>query len=90
MARVKTPKDLSTLQMALIGYEYEKLKVEQKIREIRAMLKGKPVSAPVSAQPKAAGGKRILSEAARKRISAAQKKRWAEARKLKAQAAREA
>jgi hypothetical protein len=76
--------------MALVGYEYEKERIKQKIGEIQAMLKGKPVSSPVSAQPKPAGGKRILSAAARKRISVAQKKRWAEARKRKAQALKEA
>jgi hypothetical protein len=76
--------------MALVGYEVEKKRIEEKIGEIKAMLKGKPVSSPVSAKPKPAAGRRILSEAARKRISAAQKKRWAEARKRKAQAAKEA
>ena len=87
MARGKTPQDLSTLQMALVGYEFEKERIKQKIAEIQAMLKGKPASSPASAAPKSV--RRILSAAARKRISAAQKKRWAEARKRKAQAARE-
>ena len=90
MARGKTTKDLSTLQMALVGFEIEKQRIEEKIGEIQAMLKGKPVSSRASAKPKPAGVKRILSAAARKRISLAQKKRWAEARKRKAQAAKEA
>jgi hypothetical protein len=88
MARGNTTQDLSTLQMALVGFEIEKQRIEEKIREIQAQLKGKTVSSSAAAKPKAAGGKRELSAAARKRISAAQKKRWAEHRKKAAQAAR--
>ena len=92
MARGKTTEDLSTLQMALVGYEVEKQRIEDKIRELQARLKGKPASSPAdaSAEPKAAGTKRVLSPAARRRIAAAQKKRWAEHRKRAAQAAKEA
>jgi hypothetical protein len=67
--------------MALVGYQVEKDRIEEKIREIQARLKGKAVPAAASAAPKAGGVKRVLSAAARKRISAAQKKRWAEHRK---------
>ena len=76
--------------MALVGYEIEKRKIEEKIREIRSKLglrgRGAAKSAPASAsdQPK----RRKLSAAARRRISAAQKKRWAEHRKSLAQAAK--
>ena len=91
MARGKTTEDLSTLQMALVGYEVEKQRIEDKIREIQSRLKGKPASSPVAASsPKPAAVKRVLSSAARKRIAAAQKKRWAEHRKRVAQAAKEA
>jgi hypothetical protein len=90
MARGKTTEDISTLQMALVGYEIEKQKIEDKIREIRGRLKGKPASSPAPAEPKTAKVKRVLSPAARKRIAAAQKKRWAEHRKRAAQAAKEA
>jgi hypothetical protein len=72
--------------MALVGYEIEKQRIEDKIREIQGNLKGKAVSSPAAAKPKSV--KRELSAAARKRISTAQKKRWAEHRK--AQAAKEA
>jgi hypothetical protein len=89
MARGKTTEDLSTLQMALVGYQFEKERIEEKIREIQARLKGKAAPAP-SAETKPAGVKRALSAAARKRIAAAQKKRWAEHRKRVAQAAKEA
>jgi hypothetical protein len=71
--------------MALVGYQIEKQKIEDKIRAIEAQLKGKRV--PLATAPGAAGAaapKRILSPAARKRIAMAQKKRWAEHRKKKA------
>ena len=68
--------------MALVGYRYEKQKIEDRIREIEAQLKGKHVATPSPAgEKKSAGVKRVLSPAARKRIAAAQKKRWAEHRK---------
>ena len=82
MARGKSAADVTTLQMALVGYQYEKQKIEDRIREIEAQLKGKPTaSASTAAEKKASGVKRVLSPAARKRIAAAQKKRWAEHRK---------
>jgi phage head maturation protease len=76
--------------MALVGYQIEKQRIEDKIGEIQALLKGKTVSAPASAGAKPKGTRRALSAAARNRISVAQKKRWAEDRKRKAQAAKEA
>jgi hypothetical protein len=90
MARGRSSEDLTTLQMALVGYQIEKLKIDEKIREIQALLKGKHVAAPSSAAAKKAPGvKRVLSPAARKRIAAAQRKRWAEHRKRVAQAAKQ-
>ncbi len=88
MARGNITEDLSTLQMALIGYQVEKQRIEEKIAEIQAKLSGKAVSSAASARPKAAGVKRILSPAARRRIAAAQKKRWAEHRRRVALAAK--
>lgn len=89
MARGNTTEDRSTLEMALVGYEFEKHKIEEKIREIQARLKGKAVPSPASAGDKSAGGRRVLSPAARQRIAAAQKHRWAEHRKRVAEAAKE-
>jgi hypothetical protein len=86
MAKAKRAGDAATLQMALVGYEVEKQSVENKIREIHSLLGGKRtrvVSSNGTAAPRA---KRVLSSAARKRIAAAQKKRWAEYRTKKAQA----
>jgi hypothetical protein len=92
MARMKNAGDLATLQMALIGYEVEKQKIELRMREIRAQLKGN--TAGPSAKTASSGGeskpaaKRVLSPAARRRIAAAQKKRWAEHRKRAAAASK--
>ena len=68
-----SPIDEATLQMALIGYQAELSRIEQKMAEIRSQLGGRvnPVVA------KKATVKRILSVAARARMAAAQKKRWA-------------
>jgi hypothetical protein len=75
--------------MALIGYQIEKDKIEAKIRELQAAVKGRRGVAAVSGG-KPSAGRRELSPAARARIAAAQKKRWAEHRKQKAQAAKAA
>ena len=76
--------DPAILEMALIGYELERKKIEEKIREIRSQLGGRRVQ--VSETPAAAAPrkKRTLSPAARKRIALAQKRRWAEHRKKQA------
>ncbi len=92
MARGKTPsQDLTTLQMALVGYELERQRIDDKIRELKALLGGKRApAAPASgaAQPGEAPRKRNLSAAARNRIAMAQKRRWAEHRKKAAAAAK--
>lgn len=89
MARGKSADDLATLQMALVGYQLEKTKIEDKIQELQARLRGKTSASPASAgEKKAPGVKRVLSPAARRRIAMAQKKRWAEHRKKAAAAAK--
>jgi hypothetical protein len=72
MPRGKSTQDHSMLAMALVGYELEKKKIDERIKEIRAQLGGP--------SPK----RRTLSVAARKRIAAAQRKRWAAQRKAQA------
>lgn len=71
------------LEMALIGYEHERERIVAKIHELQSQLKGKPSASAAAVTPaaKTGSGKRVLSPAARKRIAAAQKKRWAEHRK---------
>jgi len=88
MAR-RSLEDLSTLQMALVGYELERQKIDDRIREIQAKLKGKHTAAPAAAAAKKPVVKRVLSAEARKRIAAAQRKRWAEHRKRVAAAKQE-
>ncbi len=85
MPQGKKTQDLTILRMALIGYQAEKRKIETKIAEIEAQLKGTHISA---AAPAGTPGKqkRVLSAAARARIAAAQRKRWAEHRKKMAAA----
>jgi hypothetical protein len=72
------------LAMALVGYELEKKKIDERIKEVRAQLAGGSLGKEPSINsdtPK----RRKLSAAARKRIAAAQRKRWAEHRKALAQ-----
>jgi hypothetical protein len=88
MARARL-EDASTLQMALVGYQLEKQKIEDKIRAIEAQLKGKRVSLSGTPTAAAVGPKRVLSPAARRRIAMAQKKRWAEHRRKAALAAKQ-
>lgn len=75
--------DIATLQAALVGYHARLEEITTKMAEIRKALGTRPVR-----QAKGSGGdiptpftkprkKRHMSAAARKRIAAAQKKRWA-------------
>jgi hypothetical protein len=89
MARGKEVEDLTILEMALIGYQVERQKIDDKIGQIQAQLGGKRGPAPSAGAAKKAGRpKRVLSASARARISKAQKKRWAKHRKSQAAAAR--
>ena len=70
--------DIETLRMALIGYQLERQKLQQKIEEIEHQLSGRKVTAgdgPTPARPR-----RKMSAAAKARIRAAQVKRWKEYR----------
>jgi len=87
MPRGRSSSDPTTLAMALVGYEIEKQKIDEKIRQIRAQL-GSRKGGGSAAAPAAKGGprkRRTLSASARRRIAAAQRKRWAEHRKKLAQ-----
>ena len=102
MARPKSnnmPSDPMLLQAMLDGLDMQKQRVEAQIAAVRSALGGGRkayTSAPATAAPAAAPAaaaaprsKRILSAAARARIAAAQKKRWAAFRKDKKGAATE-
>ena len=67
--------DASLLQAALEGLEQQRLELDKKITTVRTMLGVRTAAA--AAAPAAPKRKRILSRAARKRISDAQKRRWA-------------
>ena len=76
-----TIKDHSLLAAALEGLELQKRRIEDQIQEVRSLL-GKGTGR--RGRPPVAGHKRgpgRMSPAARRRIAAAQKRRWAEYRK---------
>jgi len=66
MPRGRSLEDLTTLQMALVGYQVEKQKIEDQIRRIEAQLKGKrvPLSSAAAAPAKPAGTHRGRAEKA--------------------------
>lgn len=85
MARTaKTIRDQSLLTAALEGLELQKRRIEDQIQEVRLLLgkgtgrRGRP--------PGSAHKAGRLSASARRRIAAAQKRRWAEYRKSSAKA----
>ena len=70
--------DNSLFEMALIGYEAERQKIEAAIAAIQRELGGRPKrAAEATAEGAEPQPKRKMSAAARKRIGEAQKKRWA-------------
>jgi hypothetical protein len=77
----KLVSDSSLLEAALEGLEIQRQRIEEQIREVRSLLGKRRAATNHEAMPLR---KRQLSSAARKRIAAAQKKRWAEYRKASA------
>lgn len=79
--------DIATLQAALVGYQVRHDEISAKMVEIRKRFGqtrvGGSIRAPF-AKVWAPRKKRVMSAAARKRIGAAQKKRWAEFHRAKA------
>ena len=75
--------DTETLQAALIGYQSEQERIESAIADLQARLKGVKPPSSSAGVPAAdmAKPRRKLSAAAKKRIAAAQRKRWAEFRR---------
>jgi hypothetical protein len=76
--------DYSLLEMALAGYRVEVERIKTAMAAIRKRLE-KSASAPFT--PDRARPKPVLSASARKRIAAAQKKRWSAFRKRKTESA---
>jgi len=84
MPRTGKVPDQSLLTAALEGLELQKQRIEEQIQEVRSLLgkgrRGRPPSVAATNGTQKRGPGR-LSAAARKRIAAAQKRRWAEYRK---------
>ena len=88
----KNESNNSFLHAALEWFELQRQKLDGQISEVQAMLglgekkRGRPAGKRTSTRKAAAEvhrapGKRTMSPAAKKRIAAAQKRRWAEYRK---------
>jgi hypothetical protein len=75
--------EINDLRHALIGYQLELGRLIGKIAEIESLLGGNKPARQIATVSDKAPTKRVLSPAARKRIAAAQKKRWAEFHKQK-------
>jgi len=73
------------LAMALIGYETQEKWISAAIADIQAQLGHRGRSRARGATGGAAPAKRVMSAAGRRRIAAAQRKRWAASRKSHAQ-----
>jgi hypothetical protein len=71
--------DSSILEAALIGYQHQRDAIDARIAEIRRQIDGEPPQA--SASEADAPTKRVVGAAGRKRMAAAQRKRWAEFKK---------
>ncbi|MBZ5594314.1 MAG: hypothetical protein LAP39_18895 [Acidobacteriia bacterium] len=79
--------DESVLEMALIGYQAEKTRIETVMAEIREQLGHRGPGRPKAASDgtgQASPRRRVMSAEARKRIAAAQRKRWAAVKSEKA------
>ena len=68
--------DVETLKAALVGYQQEYAEIGAKMDEIRRRIKGMS-AADAGAVAPATSTRRTMSPAARRRIAAAQRKRWA-------------
>ncbi len=76
------PKSLNTLilEAALTGLEFQRERVDQQIAQVRRLLRPAPKKRAVAVQAPVKP-RRTISLAGRRRIAAAQKKRWAEFKK---------
>jgi hypothetical protein len=73
--------DSSILEAALVGYQQQRDEIDARMAEVRRQLGGQPPQA--SAAEGEAPTKRVVGAAGRKRMAAAQRKRWAEFKKAK-------
>lgn len=87
MARRKQDENAAILEYALHHLERERDEIQARIDHIRRQLGGRAATSAAAESANEPRRKRVLSEAARKRIAAAQKRRWAAHRRAKARAA---
>lgn len=74
---IKLKKEL--IDAAIDGFTIQKAHLDQRIAELRAMLNGGPAQSGAPSEPTPRKGRK-MSAAARRRIAAAQRARWAKAR----------
>lgn len=79
MPRANSIGNNALLTAALEGLELQKKRIDEQIQEVRSLLGKGRRGRPPSSNHKRGTGR--LSAAARRRIAAAQKRRWAEYRK---------
>jgi hypothetical protein len=80
MPRTNSIRNPALLSAALEGLELQKKRIDEQIQEVRSLLgRGRRGRPPGPDSQKRGAGR--LSPAARRRIAAAQKRRWAEYRK---------
>lgn len=90
MAKSTAAPSREILEAALQGLEAQRDRLDEQIAQVRSMMTGSGNSRSAKAnsdEPAATRGarkKRVLTAEARKRIAAAQKKRWAAFRKTQA------
>ncbi len=68
---------------AIEGFESQKAQIDAQIAELRQMLSGRPAETATAPKP-ARRKRRKMSAAGRARIAEAQRKRWAESKKVQA------
>ncbi len=78
MLHSKVKANEALLSAALEGLELQKQRIEEQISEVRSMLTARGPAARKVGRPATAKPKRTLSASARKKISIAQKRRWAD------------
>jgi hypothetical protein len=84
MARGSVIRDRDILELALVGLESQRDRIDEVIRGLRSKLGIRQPSRSKEAAQPAAAKRRTLSVAGRRKIALAQKKRWAAAKAQKA------
>ena len=75
--------DKATLEAALVGYQQHLQQIESKMADLRRLLGQAPAATPAAKRARKAPGKQQhrMSPEGRARIAAAQRARWAKAKK---------